>query len=382
MSRKMVFVFCIVALLSLIVSGSGLAQGEVPTWEETFVPDGFSEYYLLAMEKFNSHLYAAVSGVPGLQIWRTADGANWEPVSDFGLTDGPYTWFASWDMVVFQNQLYVAALDYFSGLPATIFRTPDGIAWEKVITNDFGGSLDIWKFQEFKGMLYVTASSPYISDDVPIVNQVWRSATGDEGSWVQVGEFPNMYFFADFEVYKGALYAISDWSFAPDGSPLSTQVWRTYDGLAWEAVVMDGFGNPLNNNGGGFETFGGYLYAAVGDPTLNSDGGEVYRTQNGMDWERVVTAGLGNPNNYKFDGLITYLDDLYLYSVNDVDGCQVFRSKDGLTWVQVNESGWGDPLNAASHLGAAQSVFKGDLYMAEGNWYSSGKIVRLVHPDK
>lgn len=375
MSRKMFFIIGILVVLILPVVGVGLAATPT-TWETVLVPSGFDIYYAEMLEEFNGYLYAAIGGVPGLQVWRSADGSSWEPVTDYGLTDGPYTWLAVWDMVVFDDHLYIAAADYFNeGNPSAIFRTADGLAWEKVVDDGFPGtySPNIWKFGVFKGMLY--ASAPTYTG----TNPIWRSATGDYGSWEKVAEIPNMDAFASMVAYKGALYGISD-SSADENGTLPTQVWRTYDGVAWKPVVLDGFGNLLNNSGGDFEVYQGYLYVGVGDNTSTSDGGEMYRTQDGIRWERVAAAGLGNQNNYKFDGLIAYLGNLYAYSVNNVDGCEVFRSQDGLDWVKVNESGWGVPANFATHLGVGQAVFKDDLYIGTFNFDGTGFIVRLVHP--
>jgi hypothetical protein len=286
-------------------------------------------------------------------------------------------WFTSWDMAVFQDQLYLAVL--WGDSLSAIFRTPDGINWEKVVAGDLPGpnSWEIWKLGIFKGMLYISAVGYTETDNA--YNQIWRTPSGDVGSWELVEEIPNMPYFASFVTYKGALYGISDWSNNEYWETIPTQVWRTFNGVDWEPVVMDGFGNPNNINGGDFEVFGKYLYAAIGSEP-ESSGGEVYRTLDGLVWEQVVTGGAGNLNNYKFDGLISYLGDLYAYSVNSVDGCQVFRSKDGLNWTQVNESGWGNPLDISSHLGAAQAVFHDDLYMGTySDWWQS-RVVRLVHP--
>jgi hypothetical protein len=72
---------------------------------------------ITALYTFNDRLYAlAVNTQTGMEIWRTADGTNWEQVGFAGLGDsnnlGPY-----WDnaMTIFNNRLFIGTVNGANG---------------------------------------------------------------------------------------------------------------------------------------------------------------------------------------------------------------------------------------------------------------------------
>jgi hypothetical protein len=118
----------------------------------------------------------------------------------------------------------------------------------------------------------------------------------------------------------------------------------------------------------------------VGVGTYEGGGGQIWRSADGRQWEPVVLNGFGNPLDDKIDGLVVYLGDLYAYTVNWEEGGSVFRTKEGIAWERVNEPGWGNVTFATSQHEAAQVVFKDDLYM--GVIAPQGVLLKLVHPAK
>ena len=94
---------------------------------------------------------------------------------------------------------------------------------------------------------------------------------------------------------------------------------------------MDGFGGT-NINIGGFGEFRSYLYVGM----ASFDGGDIWRTKDGMNWEPITLNGLGNPSNLAF-GSVTYRNKLYTYSSNLDQGIHVYSSKDGENWTLINE---------------------------------------------
>ena len=398
--KKTIFtiVFLLVLAAGQLTAGIGQAQGGqlylpimnnaptismntidiLPTWEEVLKPGavGFDgEYRILAIEKFRNRLFAAVSSGSGGQIFSSTDGSNWQPMTDkgfnqgvvedalcyWGVTEQNDAYDAAYDMVVFQDRLYVAPIDDCYGRTGKILRTLDGTTWEDVSQADFHGPGYAGQFQTFavfQGMIY--ASQDY--DELHI--KIWRSATGAAGTWESVADLVDWAFPGSFYVFKNALYLISNWvvKFDAEGNMIPTdQIWRSFDGVNWEMVVSDGFGEIGWWAGGGLADYRGYLYVGMGDDVKR---GSLYRTLDGVNWETVVTGGFGNPNNGKIAGVVAYGGDLYVATLNFVEGCQVYRSHNGLTgWEQVNETGWGDPTNFTSQVTAAQVVFKGNLYM-------------------
>jgi len=89
-------------------------------------PDNTNIYALLAS---GNHLYAVTyNSASGLEVWRTADGTNWEPESTKGFGDsnnaGPF-WNNS--VAVYNNRLYIGTTNSANG----------GEIWVKTLTADF-----------------------------------------------------------------------------------------------------------------------------------------------------------------------------------------------------------------------------------------------------
>jgi len=79
-----------------------------------------------------SHLYAVVGNrTTGMEIWRTSNGTNWEPVSIAGLGDsnntGPYSDHSA---AVYNNRLFIGTTNNANG----------GEIWMKTLTADFAAT--------------------------------------------------------------------------------------------------------------------------------------------------------------------------------------------------------------------------------------------------
>jgi len=73
------------------------------------------------------------------------------------------------------------------------------------------------------------------------------------------------------------------------------------------------------------------LYAAQGAPTafdiLTGNGAELYRTADGVDWEAVFTDGLGNPDNYGVRSMEVLGGKLVLGMSNIDEGLEIWREQ-------------------------------------------------------
>jgi hypothetical protein len=396
MLRKIWFLICVIAILSLSGGGLASAQSGYLQWEKVFDPketmdyghyeDGDIVLWVNSVEEFKNELFITVGAVEGGgQVWHSPDGKNWQPAAErgfgFGLISndcGENYYTTSWDMVTFKNKLYVMPQDWNYCLPGQVLRTADGVNWENVTQADFFSEGTAYpgqfiKMTVFNGMIY-------IAEDYNLLDiRIWRSTSGDAGTWQSAGQFSGWGWPGTMFAFKGALYIASDSVYSDDFTPMPSQIWRSYDGVTWEEVVSDGFGSEASYGLGSFAEKNGYLYVGVGTSD-GVHGGQIFRTQDGKHWEPVELFGFGNPLNEKFDGIVTYKNMLYAYSLNWTEGCQVYASKDGLNWAQVNESGWGDSTNWTSHLGADQVVFKDELYL--GVFGQFGGLMKLLHPQK
>jgi len=391
--KKSMFIVTIILLLSLVATTSASAGigRKLPTWENVFNPaeqigeDAFTDSGI----EFKGKLYFIFKDYGTEeeefvwnQVWSTKDGRNWSFAWDANSILPGYDQIDH--LSVFKDQLYAVLGDFEGDLPGVVVRTPDGLSWESVAEAPHYGDEEegevsqfSGKFTSFQGSLYAPITFyAWWPGDFMIYTRLWRTSSGDPGTWEDVFTFPNwMEGIASMATFKGALYVSSFWGANENGEP-TVEIWRSFDGVSWEAVTMDGFGDPGNILSWGFGQKDGYIYIGLG----NFEGGQIWRTKDGMNWQPVTTDGLGNPNNVAFS-FVTYQNLLYTYSVNDQEGCIVYASKDGLHYTPANEPGWGDPANIAVWQDAAWVIFKGALYMGSygpGGVYRLGPVVKGV----
>jgi hypothetical protein len=402
MNRKLFPVFSLIMLISLVIAGIAPVQaGGKDQWIQIPFPtsDGITQG-IFSLEVFRGKLYASSSDYEnGLTIWRMEKRGDWTQVSEAGF--GNSLLATPEDFVVFKNMLYISTGDWNNRTVGQIWRTPDGNHWEPVTVDGFGQpNVDFFgRFAVYKNMIYVAAQMRW-DDETPVGAQIWRSATGDSGTWEKVvdeGMGDNFSIgITSMAVFKGSLYAAleTDW-FHP------VSIWRTNDGSTWEVVKNDGFGYPdplpaesfMLNSPGSFAILKGYLYLGIAavdlaavdweHPEINSSPAQIWRTKDGVNWEQVMKDGWGDWRNFKVDSLVTYNNQLYAatwgnnwaWGMPD-GGTQVWRSPDGLHWTPSNEPGFGDSWNWVVHLGCAVTEYKGSLYYGTMN-DAGGQIWKL-----
>jgi len=261
--KKSVLIVTILLLLSLVAATSASAGlgTMLPTWEEVFDDDspfpGWYEADDTALQ-FKGRVYFKFFGEDIVdQTWSTKDGKNWSLAWDAPSIDPEFENF--WPMIVFQNQLYLVLRDGDGEYADRIVRTPNGKNWETVAIaqGDEGLMVGFGRFMIFNGQLYIYVGN-WDEENNDYSEHLWRSASGDPGSWEEVAQFScGMRAFATF---RDALYIGSDWC------DLGVQIWRSFDGVNWEAVTTDGFEMPSNLTVGDFSERGGYLYVGLANP--------------------------------------------------------------------------------------------------------------------
>jgi hypothetical protein len=246
------------------------------------------------------------------------------------------------------------------------FTQPGFSHWRQVNTDGFGNPSNgsVLALEIFNNELYA-ASNNWVSG-----TQIWRLQP--TGGWLAVsqpgfgGEYGNLNpAVADMIVFNGNLYAGTGWGGA------SSQVWRSATGTAWNQVVADGFGYA-NVVISPFGIFNGMLYASVENL---DDGMEIWRTSTGNvgEWEEVVTAGNGNPNNDIATSLTQFGDYFYAAVENTTDGAQVWRTDDGETWLPVSTGGFGDINNIQT---GGMAIYNGYLYVGTRNNVTGAQLFR------
>lgn len=381
MARKTIF--SILIGLVLVLTTGGFAQARIiegMTWEQVNAPDiVIPGQQFTALEEFQGQLYAGTENTfytgtePQLTgVWRSADGRSWNQVFDTGLLN--WLHFGR-----FKEQLYVGGTSIvhdnwdiiFAG---HIWRTADGTSWDEVVSDGFGdpNNAFVANFTEFKEMLYISTDNFDMGWGLPVTGtQIWRSPSGEAGTWEKVFTVnkPELDKVTSFYQFKGELYAAME-----GAGPF--QLWRTADGLAWEQVGQDGFGDPNATSPGSLLEWRADLYMGAGFPGL------LWRSTDGDQWVPVVGPWTSDPQNYKVESLVAYMGDLVLVTDNGT-GLIVWRTSDGQNWDQISEPGFGNPNNMATQWSTSVRVFKGDLYMGTAKFTledTAGEIWRLSQP--
>ena len=267
------------------------------------------------------------------------------------------------DMAVFEDRLYVGlAKDAGTG---EIWRT-DGTMWQQVIPDGLGDSnnLGFCTFLIHEGKLYVATVNTAAG------TQVWRSSSGDAGSWERVATdgFGGGATSQDSvgDTYGGYLYL--GFRRTSTGKP---ELWRSANGTAWRPVFTDGLGNPANTHLPAMSEFNGILYIGL----RNSSGGEVWRSSNGLTWTPVFNGGLGKADNARPYGLVVHKQQLYVIFSNLATGAEVWRANGDSAWMQVSSDGWGDAANGyADYFDKSAAVFNGSLFIGTINETTGGQI--------
>jgi len=309
--------------------------------------------------EFNGKLYVGTWNTPigslqdprrkGAEMWRY-DGKNWEQVvGNDALVKGGFGNFNNAGiscMEVFNGYLYAGTMNWgysiFGG--CEIWRTQDGLQWEKVVAHGFKQNMSL--IDILKGV-----SNTYVWSMEIFQNQLY------------VGTFNSCYKF-----------------FLNQG--MGAQLWRTSCGRIWskvdlptsiDGVYQDGFGSPENY---GIRTMAVYkdeLYIGTASNLVEDKGCEIWK-YDGINWIPIISAevpgarpgditycGFGNPlNKYAWSMVVTSDDKLYVGTANGrftnlmepkTDGCEIW-CYNGTEWVPIvkdeigeKPNGFGDKKN-------------------------------------
>ena len=322
----------------------------------------------------------------------------WVQVNDNGFNEHPgtYTGQDAFELTVFKDQLY---LGMEGQSLAYIWRTKAGVTvarnqsdWEEVVSNGFGDSQNdhIDSLEPFGDYIYASTA---MQNENHQGTEVWRSSTGNLGSWAQVNDdgfgIANARYNENFK--DMVVFTVSGTPWLCGGTMntlVGAQVWCT-DGslknggpkLNWVQKNQDGFGNVQNIKVWSTGVFNSRLYVGV-DRYITSTQqylpGTVWRTAGTptdatrWQWEQVFTATANN----RVDIIGPYNGYLYI-GFDGGNGTEVWRSSDGTTWSQVNSDGFGDAHNGRVIVDA-EAVYNGALYLATLNQSTGAEVWRTT----
>jgi len=345
----------------------------VPGWLQSNI-NGFgtpNNRAVYSLESFNNELYAGTGNWDfGAQLWKMNSSGTWSSVMTGGFGKTVNGSIAG--LIEYNGKLYAGTgSDDING--GEIWRSDNGSSWTNVVSSGFGDPTngEVLVFEIFKDMLYAGTWSYTNSHGT----EIWRSNTGNAGSWTRVVQNGfNMDTYntgvQTFAVYDNYLYAGTG-NFNTGG-----EVWRTSNGTSWNQVNTDGFGDQYNRRIV-LEPFGIYLYAGTYNYS-NSDnpGCELWRCQvcDGSDWSQVpIAKGFGDTENRWIQAMTVYENKLYAFTMNYTTGTEVWYSSDGLNWNQGNPDGFGDSSNAYV-IDDGALVHNNKLYVGTRNFAHGGEI--------
>ena len=324
--------------------------------------------------------------------------ANWLQVNDpaFGLgLDNNYSSEEAWEVVVYNGQLYLG-MEADNSLGARLWRTRQGVTapngqgdWEEVAADSHGypfGNADtaqndhIDSLAVFNNTIYASTANRGPGGDNLAGSLLYRSQTGNLGSWgnsvVSAGfGDKNNENFKDMVEYHDWLCG-GTWNQAAGG-----QVWCSQDGLNWVQKNTGGFGldsNWIIVHSLVFEDalYFGVVNSGIDQIISNDDIGRVYRTADisvtNPIWSEVYS---GPPGSLGAD-LVGELGGYIYISIASQSGIVILRSPSGDfgSWSQVNIDGMDRDANNAKTFADSSTVLDGALYVAVNNDVSGFQV--------
>ena len=342
---------------------------------------GFGSHFNAAasvMKEYNGYLYVGTWNTPvggviqserkGCEIWRTADGVNWEQVvghqalymdGGFGNPDNT----GAWSIQVFNDSLYVGTMnwDFSDTGGCEVWRTNDGLVWEQVVDHGFRPFMDeydskkeaintyAWVMQEYRGELYMGTFNArlWLWNERGTGCQLWKTRDGEH--WVKVplpdgldGEFHDgfgegeNYGIRQIVVFRDKLYIGVASSFFHDHG---CEIWK-FDGMNWTPVISDDVPNAEPND---------WIYDGFGSP------------MNKYIWSMSVTDDMlwvGTANGQVYLPLIYqgYREERGIRT--ETQGCEIW-CYDGVEWNPVLKDDVGlqpNGLGDSSNLGARNMI--------------------------
>lgn len=360
-----------------------------PGWRQVNI-NGFGDRArsVSALASIGDYLYAGTwSNANRAELWRMDAGGNWSRVISAGL--GISTNIGVNHVITYGGKLYVSFFNqdppgWWQSYGAQIWRSADATSWEQVVNNGFGDpdNGEIFYMTVYSDAIYAATWS-YTSTRGA---EIWRSTTGDSGSWSQVmsngfGDWCNFGVLV-MQPVAGQLYAGTR-SYIGGLCDSGADLWR-YDGISWSPVITNGFGFTGTYDIGALAEFQGYLYAGIGRfdlTTYQYPGGEVWRCHIATtgcdasgDWERVVADGFNDSNNINVSLLDSVGTYLYAIASNFRNGLSIWRTQNGTTWEPVSQGGFGDSNNYGTIWDKGAALFNGRFHVGTYNPAHGGEV--------
>lgn len=337
----------------------------------------FEQQVVFGLESFDGILYAGTYSFLDGSAYIFAYDEKWENVT-------PTEFFSNSavnDFHVFGEHLYLGTGT--SNPPAEIWRSSDGLVWEKINLGteevDLNGT-EVSVFFEIDGYLYATFG------DLKNGAEIWRSNTGDSNSWTKVaangfGKSDNAYITSAVK-YQDKIILGTITTLEGEYIGTKARFYYSENGEDW-SLLYEFNEDPSIPQIPSVKVFQDYLYATILTKTGDISA-KVIRCQlcDGTDWEYVFRDKFDHIGNIRKPALIEYNDHLFFIVGNDTrddgieenNGLEIWRSRNGQYWIKVATSGINDHNNLMSYFENAMTLHNGKLYLGTINLETGGEV--------
>ncbi|MGC8850096.1 MAG: hypothetical protein ACP5QI_06450, partial [Candidatus Bathyarchaeia archaeon] len=275
-------------------------------------------------------------------------------------------------LFVFKNKLYAGTYNDVDG--SEIWVSPDGVKFAQLVSDGLGerdnSGIDIPLMFNDKLLVPVSdgnfesikdGAEIWISEDGENFRRAIKDGLGDKSNIAihfLVSPFKHPWTYVEIQAvpFKGHVYLGTV-------NPSGGEIWRSKDGVEWERMVDNGFGDVENVHVIPELTFRDQLYVVTANYL---DGLNVFRSTDGKVWERVVENAFGYGGKNPFEVLTEINGTLYLCVAGTwpLGVFQIWKSDDGKNWIQVGQTGFGNENNFFGGIGLGSDGF---LYVSTLN---------------
>jgi|GEM_PF-3452459 len=384
-------------------------------WEQV-VDQGFgnvNNLHAWAMKEYKGFIYVGTRNVvDGCQIYRseTGDKNTWVKVNLDGFSNDSKSEGVR-HMVVYAGLLWVITISWEFGAQVWVTDGVDSdtiglLNWKKANTNGFGQGNAIIETRGlviFYDKLYVGSGSKdnhpllYRYDGPTEFNNIdptnwtlvkdWYEDQNYSSNLFLVGDLCNFtcsdgknYLYVSIVTGVTPLFRdlINNFSIINILKTLKIilfekgQIWR-YDLINWELVSNKIFKNT-NQMVSTFVSLNKSLYVG----TANWFGGEIWKTEDGINWKQIIKRGFYSPFNFWIWKLFVYDNKIIAGTLNPVLGCEIWMSKNDFPirqrdFKKISKHGMdGSNMFTTGELpqdGARSfEIFNETLYVGTTNW--------------
>jgi len=361
MLRKVGMMVCVSLVGWVIISGTAGGRGVADQVQHQ--SDGSSKEMYLECPALPGEPFfweGMWRKLPDFEYWET-EGRPSAKVAPMPLQAGS----CNWERVVGEGFLTEDLLrgslrnDYAWGM--STYTDPQGNEWLYV------GTLNYGTFQD------------------PGQAQVWRSSTGDAGSWEMVRVLEGCSGVRGMATYAGLLWLGTLNAIIPEVDPGGCEIWAT-DGTEWVLANEPGFGVSAMSTRG-ITVYRGGLYADAGQKA-DYTSAEVFKytglvmegdldSINPASWQSVASEGsvwidpvnsIGVMEEFRGDLYVGTWSRGVVPSISSELGCDVYRYRgEEDVWERVTANGFGDPANAGV---LSSAVFQDHLYLGVSGMFN------------